>query len=364
MRQTIQRAAEEGNIYAMLAMAYMYQTGKGIEPDADQALDWYGRSAQRGCSRAKWELCKIYREGELRKPDPVNYLKYLRQAADAGIPEARVELALHYLSGDLLPQNPAIAVSWLRAAANQKDIFATFWLGYAYQHGQGVDVDPGEAEHWYMKTAATGDGNLFLRIGTDFEYGYEGLVKDLYEAARWYKIGADMGHDRCFFSMKQVMKVLDGGRQDTPQERLNLLEQTPSAVEERVRDTALADADEEMSVGHDEEAFRDYQRAGGLGNADAMYMLAIMYHEGDVVKRNDRMGLEYLKKAALNGSSDAQLALGSIHETGRGSKKDEEEAIKCYAMAAAAGNLVGYYELSLHMQHPEIYVRNTQTIVR
>lgn len=364
MRDRVMKAAEEGNIYAMLAVAYMYRWGKGLDPDAGEAIRWFERSAERGCSRAKWELCKIYRSGEMVPPDTGQYLKYLRQAADAGIPEARVEIAGHYAMGDLVERNDALATSWNRAAANQGSAFAAFRLGYAYMRGLGVDEDPAEAEKWFAKATQSGDADLFYRIGLDYEYGYEGVQEDLFEAGRWYRIGADMGHDRCYIALQHVLKALDGGKRDTPEERQFLIQQTPSAVEERVRDGALETADQELDDGDEGNAFKDYQRAAGLGNAVAMYMLAIMYHDGVVVKRNDRLALDYLTKAALSGSADAQLALGYNYEAGRGPKKDLDEAIKYYAMAAAGGNLVGYYELGRHMQHPEIYVRNTQTIVR
>jgi TPR repeat protein len=56
--------------------------------------------------------------------------------------------------------------------------------------------------------------------------------------------------------------------------------------------------------------------------------------------------------------------LGTLYEEGRGVKKNVDEAIKYYTMAAAGGYLTAYYNLSLHMDHPEIHVRNSAVIVR
>ncbi|MCQ2070709.1 MAG: hypothetical protein MJZ68_06235, partial [archaeon] len=76
------------------------------------------------------------------------------------------------------------------------------------------------------------------------------------------------------------------------------------------------------------------------------------------------LAFDFLTRASLSGSTEAQLLLGKSYETGRGRNHNDEEATKYYAMAAAAGNLVGYYELSRFMDHPEIFVRSTQKVVR
>ena len=119
-----------------------------------------------------------------------------------------------------------------------------------------------------------------------------------------------------------------------------------------------------MEEGLFEEAIDRYQESADLGNTDAMFMLAMLYHDGSIVRRNDHLAFEYLTKASLSGSCDAQLFLGRSYESGRGKNKNIEEAIKYFAMSAAGGNMVGYYYLSKYMPRPELYVRSTQRIVR
>ena len=119
-----------------------------------------------------------------------------------------------------------------------------------------------------------------------------------------------------------------------------------------------------LEEGDSEKAVKLYTEAAELGNAEAMYMLALIYHDGEIVKRNDNLAFDYLTRSAMNGNTGAQMMLADNYEKGRGVSKDINEAIKYYAMAAAGGNLVGYYELNRFMEHPELYVRRTQRIVR
>lgn len=78
MDAKIQKAAKEGNIYAMLAIAYMYQKGKDTDLSPADAVIWYERSAAAGCSRAKWELAKMYRFSEVPDPGRQKYIYWLR----------------------------------------------------------------------------------------------------------------------------------------------------------------------------------------------------------------------------------------------------------------------------------------------
>ncbi|MBO4763345.1 MAG: sel1 repeat family protein, partial [Candidatus Methanomethylophilaceae archaeon] len=65
MRDPIFRAAEMGDPYACLGVAYYYHEGKEVEPDMGLAVEWYRRAASGGCPRAHWELAKLYSEGIL-----------------------------------------------------------------------------------------------------------------------------------------------------------------------------------------------------------------------------------------------------------------------------------------------------------
>jgi uncharacterized protein len=355
--------AELGNPYAGLGVAYMYHYGKNIEQNDEAAMDWYMRSAENGCSRAKWELAKAFRDGTITNADKEYYIYYLKKAASAGIPEARLELALMNMSGVLIPSNPHVAFNWMHLAADQNLPMAEFLLGYMYGQGIGTEVDKAEEEMLYSRVGLHGNAELFYWIGRNYEYGLIGVKKDLFEAGRWYKFGADMGHESCYISWQFVLNVLSGVKEESLQDREFRLSHTEAAKERTMRETALAYADSCLSNDQYEEAFDNYQEAADLGDPVAMYTLALIYHDGYIMKRNDSMAIEYMNKASMAGSEDAQFIMGTLYEKGRGVPKDINEAIYYFTMAAAHGYLTAYYRLSNYMEHPEIYVRNTMPII-
>ncbi|MDR0309493.1 MAG: sel1 repeat family protein [Candidatus Methanoplasma sp.] len=356
--------AEAGNPYARLGLAYMYHHGKNVDPCPEKAIKWYIRSAELGCSRAKWELAKIYRDGTIAEKDNKKFTTYLKAAAESGIPEAKAELGLEYLSGTNLEKDAVLAFRWMHSAAVQGNPAAQFMTGYMYGKGIGTDQNIPKMEQWYTKARLKGGGELFYRIGRNLEYGLSNVEVDLLEASMWYKTGADKGHELCIVSWQSVFSALDGGRHDTIEEREHKLVKTDVVKEKLAREQALTAADRFLEAGDEESAFNNYMLAADLGEPTAMFTLALMYHVGVYVKRNDNTALELMMKASLAGSEDAQFTMGTLYEEGRVLKESHEEAIKYYTMAAANGYLAAYYRLSLYMGHPEIHVRNSAVAVR
>jgi len=350
--------AEAGNPYAALGVAYMYATGKDVQPDDMLAVDWFIRSADMGCPRAKWELAKAYRDGTYGETDVVKFLHYLKKAAAAGIPEARLELALHNMDGDIVTKNERIAFNWMHLAADQHLPMAEFLLGYMYGKGIGTAVNKVEEESLYSRAGLHGDAELFYWIGRNYEYGLYGVNIDMFEAGRWYKFGADMGHEACLVAWESVLAVLNGAEREDLRDREFRLSHTNAEKERTERQTALEYADSCLDSDNYEEAMDSYEEAASLGDPIAMYTLALIYHDGMIVRRNDRLALDYMKRASMAGSEDAMFIMGQLHEKGRGVPKDVNEAIHYFAMAAAQGYLAAYYSLSKYMDHPEIYVRN------
>ena len=356
--------AEAGNPYAGLGLAYLYHHGKNVDPDPELAIKWYVRSSESGCSRANWELAKIFRDGTIAGKDDRKFIHYLKAAAESRSPEAMVDLGFAYLTGIHMERDERTAFKWMYSAACQGNTMAQFMTGYMYGRGIGVPQDISEREHWYVKTGQKGNGDLFYWIGRNFEYGLFNVETDLFEAGRWYKMGADMGHERCHISWQSVLSALDGNEHDSLEERETMMMSANAEKEKLVREQALVEADRFFEEGDEENAFNHYKLAAELGNPVAMFTLAMMYHAGVFVKRDDKMAIDLMMKASVAGSEDAQFVLGTLYEEGRGVKKGLDKAIKYYTMAAANGYLTAYYRLSLYMEHPEIHVRSSAVVVR
>ncbi|WP_027705644.1 tetratricopeptide repeat protein [Zymobacter palmae] len=81
------------------------------------------------------------------------------------------------------------------------------------------------------------------------------------------------------------------------------------------------------------------EKAANSGNTDAMREMAVNYFTGDGVKRDDSMGVLWLKRLydkAGRHFDDWDL-LGAVYETGRGTPIDLVKAYMCYDLEGTAG---------------------------
>jgi TPR repeat protein len=77
------------------------------------------------------------------------------------------------------------------------------------------------------------------------------------------------------------------------------------------------------------------------GDADAQVKLGLKYQNGDGVEKNDKVAVEWYRKAADQGNSDAQANLGVMYQNGTGIEKSNEQAIFWYRKSAEQGNASG-----------------------
>ena len=301
----------------------------------------------------------MYRDGVIFSQDIYQYLNHLRNAAIMGNPEAQLTLAFEYMRGILVTRDFEIAFRWMSNSAKQGVPMAQFYLGYMYRQGIGAEKSRTESERWYSGTVISGNADMFMEIGIMFEFGLDGIVHNEVEAARWYRYGADMGHEGCILSLKMIEHNFKGGKKDTLKERLNRLNQTSSSMERVVRDSAFHLANEYLDSGEFDLSFKNFQKAADLGRPDAMFFLSLMYREGLSVRRNMKKSLELLARAADAGSVDAQFMLGRLYDVGGGLPESQIDAIKYYTMAAAEGYLSAFYYIGKFMNHPEIHVRRS-----
>lgn len=360
MSPNLRQDAIRGDPYACLALAYFYQTGKEMPQSIPSAMEWFERASERSCSRAHWELAKMFLEGEYVEQDIDLYLSHLVSAAELGNPEAQVRLGYEYGRGALLPRDDVVSYGWLMKAAVQGNPMAKFAVGYMLQHGRGVEKSKAEAESWFSSAAISGDGEMFLLVGLNYEFGMGRMERDLVEAARWYKYGVDMGHEKCVLCWRSVLETLDGQPQESYEMRQAKLMNTASQAELDKINTAMIAADSLFEEGDERGAMDYYQMAADLGSPEAMFAVAMMHHQGLAVRRDDALALRLLSRAADAGSADAQFYLATAYENGV-IPSDDSQIVKLYSDAAHNGFLAAFYYLGKYVEHLELYVRRTHS---
>ncbi len=80
------------------------------------------------------------------------------------------------------------------------------------------------------------------------------------------------------------------------------------------------------------------KEAAKKGNARAQFDLAMMYHKGEGIKRNEKLAFNYFHKAARNNSVEAKFQMGINFSEGRGVRKQTQLAKYWFKLAAKAGH--------------------------
>lgn len=106
-------AAEDGMHDAVLAMGWFYLNGVGVEPNEDEAIRWYRKSARQGEPRAMFSL---------------GYIAYVRR-------------------------DYSDALIWFDRAAKKNHYRSLFWIGKMYWRGQEVARDRKRARALFAQAA-------------------------------------------------------------------------------------------------------------------------------------------------------------------------------------------------------------------
>ena len=80
--------------------------------------------------------------------------------------------------------------------------------------------------------------------------------------------------------------------------------------------------------------------AAESGDAEAQYKLALMYLEGDGVKKNEKTAVLWLKKAADQEHVEAMQKLSWCYLNGRGIKQNLYESVVLSQKASGAGDQI------------------------
>lgn len=176
--------------------------------------------------------------------------------------------------------------------------------------GPPASVTENLRRHW--ENAQRGEPSAVVWVGDAFFFGEEGVAEDQREAARLYKVAADLGHARGQYSLAVCYAGGEGVAKD------------------------------------EREAVRLYKLAADQSDAHAQYYLGLMYENGRGIAKDEREAVRLYKLAADLGSAGAQFHLGSMYADGRGGvPKDEREAVRLYGLAVDQHYVAAQYNLGV-----------------
>lgn len=109
---------------------------------------------------------------------------------------------------------------------------------------------------------------------------------------------------------------------------------------------AAADAEKGMAAlaaGDFKTALTELNADAAKGDADAMFMLSVLFAEGKGVKQDAKASFEWLEKGAKAGSVRAQGTLGMYYSEGIGTAKDDALSLEWGRRAAESGHLISQF---------------------
>lgn len=195
-----------------------------------------------------------------------------------------------------------------------KNVRALTRLGSMYKRGLGVKRNYKTALDWYMKAAATGDGNAVFNVGTFFLSGL-GVKANTQEAMRWFELASEKG---CADADYQLGCLYFAGTNGVPQDYTQALYWYQKAAERRYL-AALTNIGymccnglgvvKDSAIG-----VQWYLYAAKYGSAEAMRNLGYCYMAGDGVDADEAAGIDWYQKAAALGDKPSIAYLRSIGE--------------------------------------------------
>jgi hypothetical protein len=90
-----------------------------------------------------------------------------------------------------------------------------------------------------------------------------------------------------------------------------------------------------------------YEKAAAKGDANAMFNLGVLYHNGQGVAQDYTKAREWYEKAAAKGDASAMFNLGVLYDNGFGVAQDYAKARAWYEKAAAKGQASAMFNLGL-----------------
>ncbi|KAF0803270.1 putative TPR repeat protein [Alcanivorax xiamenensis] len=185
--------AERGEPKAQFALGMMFERGRGVRKDMEEAHKWYRLAAENNFPDAQIRLAQLYMVGALDGGAQEGKKWYARAAA-GGSALAQFMLGLLYLEGRGVESDEKQAAHWFELAANQGYAPAQNNLGSFYQAGQGVEQNFTRAFELFQDAARQGDARAQNNLGSLYAKGH-GVDKNQAWAVFWFTLSAQQGNE-------------------------------------------------------------------------------------------------------------------------------------------------------------------------
>mmetsp|Transcript_32043 Transcript_32043/g.96434 ORF Transcript_32043/g.96434 Transcript_32043/m.96434 type:complete len:1595 (+) Transcript_32043:1276-6060(+) len=267
-------------------------------------------------------------------------------------------LGSFYAAGKGVDKDLARAVTFYQHAVDRKGVGsmeALISLAVCYERGEGIDEDAIYAAHLYRKAAMTGHRKAQYNLANCYMVG-KGVGQDRAKAACWLRLSAEQGYANAQLALGSCYDRGDGVDLD-PRRALKLFEQAAvqgvAAAQNSAANAYLNGMGSEQDT---VTAVKYFQMAADQGHSGAQFQLAILYLKGrDRILPDHDKAIPLLRACAEQQHAGGLFTLGTCYGTGRGVKRDLDEAERYFRLAAAEGHTqaLQYMVLVNHANSPD-----------
>lgn len=182
--QYFKKAADQGLAIAQFQLAKLISSGKGIVGDNFLSTYYYKKAADQRLAAAQFLLGFRYEMGAGITQDYKMAHDYYQSAIKQGLQVAKNNLASMYIQGQHVKQNKKIAFKLYKEAADEGSVFAQHTLGQLYSREDleaGVKKDYNKAFQYFQLAADQGLIEAQLKLAHLYFFGY-GCAKDIDKA--------------------------------------------------------------------------------------------------------------------------------------------------------------------------------------
>ncbi len=160
----------------------MYDNGKGVERDYEQARFWFQKTAEQGHASAQTYLAVMHEYGHGVTKNYKKAIEWYKKAAEQGHVTAQNNLAVMYNSGKGTQQDFALAEELYLKAATQDLSQAQYNLGSLYYREREYE----KAKTWLQKSAQKENAEALRNLGLLYLFG-SGIEEDNEKAASLFE---------------------------------------------------------------------------------------------------------------------------------------------------------------------------------
>ena len=216
------------------------------------------------------------------------------------------------------------AAAWFALAAKKGDKNGQYRYGLLYREGRGVDRDDIQAVRWLKLAAAQHLVDAEYELAGMLEHGRGVDAPDRTGATRWYRQSAEAGHAGAQLHLAMIY----AGNKRVKGSLAKALSWAMKAEQAGSRE----------ATAYVQKLLGRIRARAEAGDAEAQFILARLYEQGQGVQSDSRKAEQWLQQSADRGNREAQFHLAElfIH---RDSSAFQHQAAELYLKAAAAGHV-------------------------